>query len=221
MGATRYGNSAATTSLPEKLPLTAAILNGGASRRFGGVDKQAILLNGTPLVGILVERLQNLASEIIVAGKPHPLLESFGIRTYQERGTSIGPLGGLSIALREAVNPWVLLLAVDMPFVSRILTETLWNARHEGEILAFRVQGMVQPFHALYHRDIVQDLDICLESGCSRSLWRFMQTRRLKILNIEDAMHEEAAGAFVNFNDWAALSRYAAAPNMDGSAMLV
>ncbi|MDH7483743.1 MAG: molybdenum cofactor guanylyltransferase, partial [Spirochaetales bacterium] len=174
-----------------------------------------------PLVCILVERLQNLASEIIVAGKSHPLLESFGIRTYQDRGTSIGPLGGLSTALKEAAEPWVLLLAVDMPFVSRMLTETLWDTRHDGEILAFRVQGLVQPFHALYHRDIVQDLDRFLESNRSHSLWRFMQTRQLKVLDIGDAMHEEAVRAFVNFNDWAALSGYAATPNMDGSAMLV
>lgn len=77
--------------------LLGAILAGGQSRRFGS-DKAAALFEGQALLDHVAEALRPQVSDLVVAGKQWPGLET--VADLPEAG--LGPLGGLAGALDHA-----------------------------------------------------------------------------------------------------------------------
>ncbi|GAB3119496.1 NTP transferase domain-containing protein [Streptomyces calidiresistens] len=97
-------------------PYTAVILAGGAARRLGGVDKPSLTVGGRTLLDRVLTACPD-AVETVVVGPPRPTCRP--VRWTREDPPGGGPLPALEAGLREVRTPRMLLLAADLPFLTR------------------------------------------------------------------------------------------------------
>ena len=150
--------------------VTAAILAGGRSSRFGGRDKQELLFEGEMLGRRVARQAIELGLPVIVVGSnPLPYV-GMRLRLVGDIHRGFGPISGLHAALQEAATPWVYLLACDMPFVEKTWLERLIElAEDEGrdkKAIAAERRGNIEPFHALYARTLLPEMDELFSGPC-------------------------------------------------------
>lgn len=111
----------------------AIVLAGGAGSRLGvGPPKALRPFAGTTLLDIAVGRARAWADEVRVSapiGMELPVPEKFVLRDIAAFGPRAGPLIALGSSLERVPSPWVLALAVDLPFAQSELFDLLWAAR--------------------------------------------------------------------------------------------
>jgi molybdenum cofactor guanylyltransferase len=113
--------------------LSAVLLAGGESRRMGR-DKATVLFNGKPLWQIQLALLRSLEpAEIFVSARAEPWWKPNDIRFVADPPPSRGPLSGLAAALDRMSGSHLLVLAIDMPFMTgghlRLLREQTGSGR--------------------------------------------------------------------------------------------
>lgn len=131
--------------------VTALVLAGGASSRFGS-DKTRALVNGRTILDRVVDVTAPLVSSTVVVGPWAPP----GCHRLLEPERFRGPLVALEHGLREVDTELVLLLGGDHPFLSpcliSLLVETLRNSSGEmaGDAVVPRRNGRAEPLVACY-----------------------------------------------------------------------
>lgn len=136
--------------MPSTEPLSVTILVGGRGSRLGGVDKAALDLNGTPLIEHVLAVVAPLASELLVVANDDRLAGDPRFTVLLDPEPHAGVLPALLAALSAATSPLLLLLACDMPFVSRALVEHLVRLAPGRDVVMPKVGGREQPMHAVY-----------------------------------------------------------------------
>ena len=145
----------------------AALLAGGRSRRMG-CDK-AFLSYGDP-PQLLWERQLHLLGSL----RPEQLLISHnsdqefvtarGVEKVADTLDDCGPLGGLASCLKRVRCPKLLVLAVDLPFVTRPFLESLLDAP-DGVVLQDRTFGRYEAVVAVYTRPCLEIAEDHLRRG--------------------------------------------------------
>ncbi len=108
---------------------TAALIAGGRSSRMGS-DKAFLDWHGRPLWEVQLARLREVgATELLVCGRKEQRFSGEDFRQVHDPVEGLGPLSGLANALRAATHDTVLVLAVDMPFVTVELLRELIEQR--------------------------------------------------------------------------------------------
>src|SRR5437588_13016 len=105
--------------LSPMLDVEGFILVGGLSSRMGS-DKSQLTLNGQTAVERIATELQNAVNVVSVVGPP-----SGAIAKIPDIHEKWGPLGGIHAALAAATSDWCLIVACDLPFVTRELFQRL------------------------------------------------------------------------------------------------
>jgi molybdopterin-guanine dinucleotide biosynthesis protein A len=125
-----------------------AVLVGGASSRMGA-DKAALELGGVALATRCADTLAALVEDVVLVGGAPPDAAP-GRRVPDPPGPRCA-LRGLVGALAACDAPRVLVLATDLPFVTRDLLLAL-IAWPEADVVAPRGARGPEPLCALYHR---------------------------------------------------------------------
>ena len=99
-------------------PWTAIVLTGGTGRRLGGLDKAALVIAGVPLLDHLLDALP-ADVPVVVAGPERPTNRGVTFRAEEPRGT--GPVAGIAAASGDVGTPYVMVLAVDIPWSAAIV----------------------------------------------------------------------------------------------------
>ena len=131
-------------------PLAVTILAGGRGSRLGGVDKAALDLHGRPLLEHVLAAVGPLAAEILVVANDDRLAGDPRFRVIRDPEPHAGVLPALLAALEASSSPLLLLLACDMPFVSRQVVQHLLASAKTHDAVMPHVQGFPQPMHAIY-----------------------------------------------------------------------
>jgi molybdenum cofactor guanylyltransferase len=142
------------------------LLTGGASRRMGR-DKALLTVAGRSLAERAAQLLAAVAAPVVEVGPGYA-----GLAAVQEEPPGSGPLAGLCAGAAElerlGSDRPVLLLAVDMPFVTVPLLRLL--AERPGRPTAVPVaDGRPQPLCARYGADALEVAPRLLATG-ERSL---------------------------------------------------
>ena len=163
------------------ISVSIAILAGGSSSRFGGIDKQELLFLGSMLGRRVAEQALSTGSTVTIVGRNPKPYRALPVQFAEDTIPGYGPLSGLHAALLATESDYVYLLACDMPFFSPGWYQRLLDlARLDpglDAILALS-SGGPQPFHALYSKRLVP----LLESGffaASRSRERLSFARAI------------------------------------------
>jgi molybdopterin-guanine dinucleotide biosynthesis protein A len=122
--------------------VSALILAGGKATRLGGVDKSALVVDGRTIFERQVEALREAVAEIIVSSpRDYP-----GFRTVRDAVEDGGPLAGIAVGLAAARTPWLLVLAGDMPNVTRELVDRMLSrTRDDLDAVGIRIDGLPEP----------------------------------------------------------------------------
>jgi molybdopterin-guanine dinucleotide biosynthesis protein A len=129
-----------------------AVLAGGAGRRIGG-DKAIVELDGRPLLQYPVTAVRSALGEVAVVAKRASALPHLhdDVPIWLEDDEPQHPLTGVVRALRGAAPGPVVIVAGDMPLVTRELLEALVRERARGApaVVPFAA-GRLQPLCARY-----------------------------------------------------------------------
>lgn len=130
--------------------LLAGIFVGGASTRFGGSPKGLLV---TPAGGTILDGLRGhldaLAIPCVLVGRRDAYAQ-VPAETLDDSPPGVGPLGGLLALLRRAGDDFALVVACDMPFVSRALLALLADAVTDAPAIAARRDSRWEPMFARY-----------------------------------------------------------------------
>lgn len=131
--------------------LAVVIQAGGESRRMGR-DKGLAPFLGRPLITRIIERLEPIASEMIVTTNHPEAYQFLGLPLFSDLIPGRGALGGLYTALSAATQPLAAVVACDMPFVRpELLTAQRDLLLEKGvDAVVPHLGGGVEPFHAVY-----------------------------------------------------------------------
>src|SRR3954464_15061619 len=117
-----------------------AVLAGGGGRRIGG-DKAMVELEGRPLVHYPLNVLRAVLDEVAVVAKQSTVLPGLDVEIaiWLEPEEPRHPLAGVVHALRCARGQPVVVVAGDMPFVTRGLVAGLSREGERGSAPRGRV----------------------------------------------------------------------------------
>jgi molybdopterin-guanine dinucleotide biosynthesis protein A len=102
------------------------VLAGGKSSRLGQ-DKTAVLYQGQTLLERSARLLGACCEEVFVSCRD-PRIVPPGLTVLEDETERVGPLGGITTALRHLGGP-VFALACDLPFMERRFLDALIQAR--------------------------------------------------------------------------------------------
>lgn len=98
--------------------LTAGLIAGGKSSRMGR-DKACVEIAGIPLWRRQLDVLAALEpTEILISGRPAAAYAASGLEIVEDEIRDAGPLAGVAAMLARIRTPLLLVLAVDMPFMT-------------------------------------------------------------------------------------------------------
>ena len=128
------------------------VLAGGASSRMGSA-KALLEIGGIPLLVRTVRLVESAAEPVTVIGNAGAY-ESLGVRAIDDDLPGAGPLGAIATALRVSSAPWNLVVACDLPYLTREWLEYLAGralASPADVLLPMNARG-AEPLCAAYHK---------------------------------------------------------------------
>lgn len=170
------------------LPLTVAILAGGAATRLGGRDKGLEPLSGQPMIGwsLAAASAMQPAALLIVANRHIDDYAAWARTVSDSLPGHRGPLAGIAAALVACTTPWLLTVPVDCPepprdLAARLLAFTAGNAcdavvAHDGE--------RRQPLFALYRRELAESASVA--AGRGQGPWAWQEAIGARELDFSD-----------------------------------
>ncbi len=175
------------------MTFAALLLAGGESRRMGR-DKATIELGGRPLWDRQLEVLRSLSPEKIfvsVRRRPKWLLDDVELLLDDE--PSRGPLTGLTKGLKTMRTAHLLVLAVDMPFMTADELRSLWERASEGRGVVPTIADRSEPLAAIYPAEAVTDFEAAL-GGSDFSLqplvWKLVEAGKITLWPVaQEATH--------------------------------
>ena len=149
--------------------ITVAIQAGGRSSRMGR-DKALLPLGGMPLIEHVLQRVTGLGDEVLITTNRPDDYAFLGLRMVGDRQPGAGALDGLLTALEAARGDRVMLLACDMPFVSRPLLDHMVGIDSDAEVVIPRCGGKLQPLHTIYAASCAASVRGALKEGEKRMI---------------------------------------------------
>jgi len=137
----------------------AAILAGGRARRFGGIDKSSLVVDGQTILDRQMAMLQtvDVIREIMIVGAT---ASHRSARRIVDRVSGCGPLGGIHAALTAAAGGLgtpiqargnaVFVLACDMPYVPSALVTYLLDLAQNADAVIPLTEAGYHPLCAVY-----------------------------------------------------------------------
>ena len=183
----------------DKNGVTVAIQAGGKSSRMGQ-DKAFVKLNGRPLIEIVRDTVIDVGAEhILITNKPDAYAH-LGLPMFGDLYPDHGPLGGIYTAISQASHPHVLVVACDMPWLSRPLLAYMLSLRATADIIIPRWDKFPEPLHAVYNKTCLPAIKTNLDNGRLKITGFFGQVQ-VKYLDRDIIEQFDRNGrSFVNIN---------------------
>lgn len=181
---------------------TAAILAGGAARRYGGHDKSGLIVAGQPILQRQLASVRDVAGSVLLVtnapkrSAPHP------VRIVGDVVRGKGAIGGLFTALLSSTTPWTLALGCDMPFVTTPFLTYLCGLadRGDAEAVVPRSADGLQPLCAAYSAHSVAVIRRQIE-GQSLKMTDLLSKLRVREVPASDVAAFDPRGTlFFNIN---------------------
>jgi molybdopterin-guanine dinucleotide biosynthesis protein A len=151
--------------MQSKDQVTGYVLAGGESSRMGQ-NKALLPIGGKPLVVRTARLVESVAGGAVVIGKPEAYRE-LGLHAASDDWPSAGPLGGIATALGATKAPWNLVVACDLPYLTKawlnyVIARGLWS--QADAVVPMNARG-AEPLCAIYHKRCEPAIRAELERG--------------------------------------------------------
>jgi molybdenum cofactor guanylyltransferase len=153
--------------------VSAFILCGGASSRMGKA-KGLLDFGGQPLIVRLAQLVEPLVSAVTAVGT-HDEYAALGLPVIQdgefggsdETDGKVGPLAGIATALIASRSEWNLILACDLPYLTREWLNWLlgYVTASAAQIVIPKTAGGLEPLAAVYRKECADSVIAALRRG--------------------------------------------------------
>ena len=144
------------------ITFSAVLLAGGESRRMGR-DKAALVFRDEPLWRRQLRILRDLGPrKVFVSARTASAWLPDKTELLLDEPPSAGPLSGLTKALNQMQTSHLVVLAVDMPFVTREQLHHLCSLATEGCGVVPTIAERAEPLAAIYPREALPDFSAAL-----------------------------------------------------------
>lgn len=151
------------------MTISAVLLAGGESRRMG-CDKAMLPFRGEPLWKNQIELLRRVQpQQILVSGRIDPAWRPVDVEFVTDAEPSCGPISGIAAALSQISSDHLIVLAIDMPFMSANYLHGLFERVESDCGVVPTIEDRFEPLAAIYAREAKDDFDRAL-SGDDFSL---------------------------------------------------
>lgn len=165
-----------------------------------GTDKSFVPLLGKPLIEHVLERTEGLGDDTILITNSPDSYAYLDLPLYRDIHPGHGPLGGLHTALSHADHPHVLVVACDMPWLSRPLLAHMLSLRTTADVIIPRWQERPEPLHAIYSRACLEPVEKKLEAD-QLKLTSFYDLVLVRYLEPDEIIRLDPEGrSFANVN---------------------
>lgn len=179
--------------------LTGLALAGGESRRMGR-NKAFLELGGRPLVRIVIDRLMEVCSEVLIVSGEVASYAGLGVAVVEDRFQDVGVLGGLHAGLAAASNDLTLVVGCDMPFLKPKVLRAFAAWAEGYDVAILRHNGYFEPLHGAYRRSCLHPIEAAIRAGKRRIVSFFPQVRVRAITLAEVAPLDPQLASFRNLN---------------------
>lgn len=128
------------------------VLAGGESSRMGR-PKALLEIAGMPMLTRTARLIESVADSCAVIG-PRDELKCVHPRVIGDEFPGCGPLGGIATALDASLAPWNLVVACDLPYLTKSWLAYLVMralASRAGAVIPMNERG-AEPLCAMYHK---------------------------------------------------------------------
>lgn len=141
------------------------MLVGGRSFRMGR-DKALLPFRGTSMAQWVAREVVHAAGSAFLIGDPGRY-GALGYPVVPDGWPGEGPLGGILTALRHTTAPWNLIVACDMPGLTRAFLRSLLAAaeRNGATTLPVGPSGDLEPLCAVWRRDSLAAVETAFSAG--------------------------------------------------------
>jgi molybdopterin-guanine dinucleotide biosynthesis protein A len=178
--------------------LQAFILAGGASRRMG-TDKSQLVIDQQTFTERIAATLFEVTDSVSLVGRA---LDDSTLPKVPDVYPQWGALGGLHAALAACSREWALVVACDLPFVTKELFLQLASLRLDHHaVVPLQPDERPQPLAALYRVDPCRErAETLIQAGRRRplDLLDAVDTRWVAFAEIRNL--DQAESFFVNIN---------------------
>lgn len=185
----------------------AAVMAGGRSTRMG-CDKAFLKWQGHALIERQLDLLRQLQpQQLFISGRGGVDYGQPEIEVIIDETADCGPMGGLATLLGVCRTSHLLILAVDLPYITLEFLKELIARATPGQATVPRLENRWEPLAALYPKTALPCLQSCLQSG-QRSLRAFIDAlaKEQSVQPIEVAPHVHSL--FQNWNRPEDLSKF-------------
>jgi len=141
------------------------ILAGGESTRMGR-DKALLELDGAALVVRTARLVETVSGTMTIVGAPESL-GGLGFTVLADDWPGAGPLGGIATALHASNASWNLIVACDLPYLTKAWLEHIVAralASAADAVLPMNERG-AEPLCAMYQKECEPVIRAALERG--------------------------------------------------------
>lgn len=181
------------------LQAAAIILAGGKNSRMEK-NKALLKIGEKTVIERIIEELKPLVEKIIVVTNSPAEYSGLGVEVISDIIPGRGPLSGIHAGLKHSPCRYNLVVACDMPFVSRELGRLLLCRTGDCQAVVPRIKQQPQPLFAVYSRECVEPIELMLQKGIYKctSFYDLVKVVYLDESEIEAAANPEET--FININ---------------------
>ncbi len=131
-----------------------------------GRDKALLELEGVALIVRTARLVESAAERCAIVGDT-VRLEGLELRVIEDEFPGAGPLGGIATALRASEVEWNLIVACDLPYLTREWLEFLIGHAMQSDadaVLPMNERG-AEPLCAMYHKRAESAIRAALDRG--------------------------------------------------------
>ncbi|MDP3001830.1 MAG: molybdenum cofactor guanylyltransferase [Bacteroidales bacterium] len=181
--------------------ISGVILAGGANKRFDGMTKANIVINGKTIMSRIIDTIKDIFDEIIiVTNTPEEFKEYINYQIVNDQILKAGPLGGIHAAIKTSSKEALFVFAGDMPLLDKkvIIRQIEFYKSHKCDILIPRINTYIEPLHAIYNISIIETLEDYLTGDHDYAVRKFYKRQNVRYMQLKGS--EEINNAFININ---------------------
>jgi molybdenum cofactor guanylyltransferase len=172
-----------------KSDVTGVILAGGQARRMDGQDKGLVMLNGTPMIEIVIDAFKPQISRLLInANRNYDRYSKYGFDLVADELSGFcGPLAGMASALQTIDTDYLVTAPCDSPFIPHDLVQRLADAidNKSAEISVAHDGQRIQPVFCMLNKSVLQSLKNYLAAG-DRKIDRWFEQHDFAIADFSD-----------------------------------
>lgn len=181
--------------------ISGVILAGGANKRFDGMTKANIVIDGKTIMSRIIDTIKDIFDEIIiVTNTPEEFKEYINYKIVSDQILKAGPLGGIHAAIKTSSKEALFVFAGDMPLLDKkaIIRQIEFYNSHKCDILIPRINTYIEPLHAIYNISIIETLEDYLTGDHDYAVRKFYKRQNVRYMQLKGS--EEISNAFININ---------------------